>query len=123
MRAILPSTILAISLSVASHASAGPVPTGDVLHELRGRWHRCVQQTYAEQTSSQSRAASQRNALDACREHEDAYVAAVLASLSDGSEAVREGDHAIAIRARVWVTSALAYILDPVADWFGRKGQ
>lgn len=123
MRAILPSAILATSLSVASHASAGPVPTSDVLHELRGRWHRCVQQTYAEQSSSQSRASSQRNALDACKEYEDAYVAAVMASLSDGDEAMPEGDHAMAIRARVWVTSALAYILDPVANWFGRKGR
>jgi hypothetical protein len=123
MRATLASTLLTICLSVAAEAAPGAgAPAGD-LNDLQGRWHQCVRDAYAEQPSRQSRAASQLNALDACKEHEDAMVASVMASQVAEDEAARGADRALTVRAKAWASSALAYVLEPVTDWISRPAR
>jgi hypothetical protein len=113
MRATLASAVLTICLSVAAQAAPGSdAPAGD-LNDLQGRWHQCVRGAYAEQPLKQSRAASQLTALDACKEHEDAYVASVMASQVAEDEAARGADRALTVRAKAWASSALAYVIEP----------
>lgn len=61
-------------ITCVSSVAAAPVdpPT------LERAWHRCLREAYAHQPAGQSRAGDERNALDECKDHEDAYVAAVM---------------------------------------------
>ncbi len=59
---------------VAALAAAPSDPQG-----LEEAWHDCLREAYAHQPAGQSRAGDARNALDECKEREDAYVAALMA--------------------------------------------
>ena len=123
MRATLASAVLTICLSVAAQAVPNSnASTGD-LNDLQGRWHQCVSDVYAGQSPEQSRAASQLTALNACKEHEDAYVASAMASQAVEDEVARGIDHTLTARAKAWASSALSYVLSPISDWFGRKAR
>ncbi len=45
---------------------------------LEQAWHSCVREAYALQPADQSRAGKELNALDECKAHEDALVAALM---------------------------------------------
>ena len=104
-------------------AAAGPeMPQTDTpaLSALEAQWHGCVREAYADQPATQSKAASQRSALDACKEHEDAYVTAVLAAQVAEEEAGwRREQRLVASRAGAWMARVTAYVFEPVTSWLG----
>lgn len=90
---------------------------GGDLATLEQAWKVCVREAFSHQPPGQSKAGSQRNALDECQEREDAYVKAVMAAnIADDSEA-RLGVRTMTLRAREWVVSVAAYVVDPVSSW------
>lgn len=123
MRVTPASAFLMICLTVASQAAPGVGAPADDLSDMQGRWHQCVRDTYAGQSLKHSKAASQLTALDACKEHEDAYVAAVMASQAAENEASRGAGRALIGRAKAWASSTLAYVIEPVSHWFDRKAR
>ena len=94
--------------------SAGPVSalaaeTVD-LPALERAWHGCVRQAYDRQPEQGSRAGRERNALDECKPHEDAYVAVLMATRPDDADASVGG------WARTWA-AYVAFVVDPVKAW------
>lgn len=45
---------------------------------LEQAWHACVREAYSRQPAAQGRAGNELNALDECKAHEDALVAALM---------------------------------------------
>ena len=66
---------LLVALASAGPASALTAEPAD-LPALEKAWHGCVREAYDRQPEHGSRAGRERNALDECKAHEDAYVAA-----------------------------------------------
>ena len=101
--------------------SAGPGAALDAaedeLRRLEQAWHGCLREASGHQPAGQSRAGDQRNALDACREREDAYVAAAMAVQAPGGPA---RERARAVHERAWASSVASYVLDPITAWLGR---
>ncbi|GEP07735.1 hypothetical protein [Methylobacterium oxalidis] len=89
------------------------------LSSLEARWHGCVRDIYDRERSSQSKAASQLSALDACKQHEDAYVAAILDAQVAEEKAARRQERTLTARAKAWAASVLGYVVDPVSSWLG----
>ena len=63
-----------------------PMPVGAAVAApdvpaLERAWTACVRESFAEQPAIQGKAGAQRNALDACKDREDAYVAALTEKL------------------------------------------
>lgn len=92
-------------------ASAGPV--SDLAAEpadlpaLERAWHSCVRQAYDRQPEQGSKPGRERNALDVCKPHEDAYVAALMAARPiDANRPVL-----------AWARTLKAYVVDPLNDW------
>ncbi|MGU3540440.1 hypothetical protein [Methylobacterium sp. A54F] len=105
-------TILA-ALSVLGAAPCAAAETaGGETGRLEQRWHDCLREAYGRQPPGQSRAASERSALDECREREDALVSALMASRAEADAA--RGGRSLTARARAW---AAAYVVDPVTAW------
>lgn len=107
-------------LIAAAWLSAGAAQAQETdLDGLRRDWHRCVRQHFSGQPVSVEKRAAERAALSACKASEDAYVAAEFAFRSADSDtaARKEG---LTTRARAWISSVAAYVVDPVASWFGR---
>ncbi|GJD55402.1 hypothetical protein [Methylobacterium dankookense] len=102
--------LLALAM-LGAPARAGADPAG-----LEQAWHRCLREAYAHQPPGQSRAGDQRNALDACKEREDAYVAALMASQG-------RGERGLGARAMGWAASVAASVLDPVTAWLRGLGR
>lgn len=104
-------------------AAAGPeLPQADTsaLSMLEAQWHRCVRQAYADQPATQSKEASQRNALDTCKDDEDAYVTAILAAQVAEEEARwRREQRPVASRAGAWAATVSTYVFEPVITWLG----
>lgn len=100
--------LLTLCLATPSTGRAAAEPVG--LSGLESAWHACLRESYAHQPPRQSRAGSERNALDECRGHEDAYVAAIMAARA-------EGDRPFSAQARAWAASVAAYVWDPVTAW------
>ena len=121
MRVTLASAVLTICLSLAAQAAPGSDASAGDRNDLQVRWHQCIRDVYAGQPPKQSKAASQLTALDAFKEHEDAFVASAMASRAREDEASRGGHRALTARAKAWASSALAYVIEPVSDWFGRN--
>jgi hypothetical protein len=90
--------VLLSGLIAAGPAAAAP---GDPL-ALEQAWHRCIRDAYAHQPAGQSRAGNERNALDECKDREDAYIAALMA------------ERPRPLWARAWAT-----IAEPMAGWLG----
>jgi len=124
MRSLLPLALAATLCLFRSAADAGAAAgQGDTpsLSTLELQWHTCVRQAYAGQPTRQSKGAAQRSALDACKEQEEAFVTAVLASQIAEEEARwRREQRSVASRARAWAASVSAYVVDPVTAWLGR---
>ncbi|MHB2207007.1 hypothetical protein [Methylobacterium sp. CM6257] len=98
---------------VVALTGSGPVsalaaePAG--LPALERAWHGCVRQAYDRQPEHGSRAGRERNALDECKPHEDAYVAALMAARPDA-------DLPLGGWARTWA-AYVAFVVDPVKAW------
>ena len=107
-------------LIAAAWLAGGTVQAQEAdLDGLRRDWHRCVRQNFSGQPLSVEKRAAERAALGACKAAEDAYVAAELTARTAGSEASARKD-GLTTRARAWISSVAAYMVDPVASWFGR---
>lgn len=107
-------------LAAALWLAAGPAGAQEAdLDGLRRDWHRCVRQHFSGQPVSVEKRAAERAALAACKASEDAYVAAELVARTAKSEASGHRD-GLTTRARAWISSVAAYVVDPVASWFGR---
>ena len=91
-----------LGLLVASPAAALTAAPGDP-QTLEQAWHSCIREAFAHQPTGQSQAGNERNALDECRAHEDALVAALM------TERPRS------MWARAWTT-----ISEPMTNWLGR---
>ncbi len=100
---------LLITLAGIGPASALADEPAD-LPALERAWHGCVREAYDEQQDRGSRAGRERNALDECKPHEDAYVAALMAARSDAADAPMSG------WARSWA-AYVAFVVDPVKAW------
>lgn len=119
MRLMLWSALLLMSFApqpaVAESGSGSEVG----LAALEHAWHDCVREAFAHQPRTQSRAASQRSALDECQAQEDAFVAAAMTAETTRPQE-RIGRHlALADRARAWAASVASDVIDPVSSWFG----
>ncbi|GJD30673.1 hypothetical protein PMNALOAF_1923 [Methylobacterium adhaesivum] len=90
----------------------GAAMAGADVPALERAWTACVRETFAEQPAFQGKAGAQRNALDACKEQEDAYVAALMAERAAGGR-----DRTMVMKAREWAASMAAYVVDPVSSW------
>jgi len=99
---------LILALASAGPASALAAEPVD-LPALEKVWHGCVRDAYKQQPEHISRASRERNALDECKPHEDAYVAALLAARLDA-------DLPLGGWARMW-TAYVSFVVDPVAAW------
>lgn len=84
---------------------------------LEQAWHDCVREAFAHQHGGRSKAGSQRNALDACKEQEDAFVAAMVAVQASEDALARRSGPSLPARARAWVASVATYVVDPVSSW------
>ncbi len=113
MRMAVLFLLVVLAGSAPSLATPVDLPgTGD-LADLERRWHTCVREAFAEEPTEHGRAAAQRNALDACKTHEDAYVAALLVARAEAARSERS----LTARARVWALSLASSVLDPVSSW------
>lgn len=107
--------VLAVLLSLnALPCAAAQAPRAADPAALEQAWRDCVREAYAHQPPAQGRAGSQRNALDECKEREDAVVAALMAARD--VEAGRDA-RSLPARARAWAASVAAYVVDPVSSW------
>ncbi|GJE27332.1 hypothetical protein [Methylobacterium organophilum] len=127
MRVGCASVALALPLALgplpalAAPAESTPetgVPASPDLESLRRQWHRCVRQAYSGQPVSVPKQAAQNAALAECKPAEDAYVAGVLAAQGSEGASAHDG-HSLTSRARAWMASVAAYVVDPVTAWLG----
>ena len=95
-------------LGLASGLAAEPAD----LPALERTWHGCVREAYDRQPGQSSRPGRERDALDACKPHEDAYVAALMAAQPDDPDMPVHG------WARTWA-AYVAFVVDPVKAWIG----
>lgn len=100
---------LLIALAGVGPASALEAEPAD-LPALERAWHGCVRKAYDSQQGRGSRAGRERNALDECKLHEDAYVAALMAARPGDTDASVSG------WARTWA-AYVAFVVDPVKAW------
>lgn len=101
---------LALILALASAGPASALAAEPVdLQALEKAWHGCVRDAYNQQPERSSRAGRERNALDECKPHEDAYVAALMAARPDA-------DLPLNGWARTWA-SYVSFVVDPVKAW------
>jgi hypothetical protein len=99
---------LLVALANAGPASALAAELAD-LPALERAWHNCVRNAYDHQPEHGSRAGRERNALDECKPHEDAYVAALMAA--------RPADNLpLNGWARTWA-AYVSFVVDPVKAW------
>ena len=111
----IPGVIALVAIASAGPASALAAEPADLL-ALEQAWHRCLRETYAHQPAGQSRA-EQRNALDECKDREDAHVAALMAAGPAGANKHQPS----AAGVRTWA-AYLAFVVDPVRAWIERCG-
>lgn len=101
--------VLLVALASAGPASALTAEPAD-LPALEKTWHGCVREAYDRQPEEGSRVGRERNALDECKSHEDAYVAALMATRPDDADMPVHG------WARTWA-AYVAFVVDPVKAW------
>lgn len=103
IRSVRPVIRLGVLLMLAGAGPALALEAGPTeLRSLEQAWHTCLREAVTHQPPGQSRAGNERNALDECRDREDAYVAALMA------------DRPVTGWARTWAT-----IVEPLATWMG----
>ena len=101
--------ILILALASVGPASALTAEPAD-LPALERAWHGCVREAYDRQPERGSKPGRERNALDECKPHEDAYVAALMAARPGDADAPMNG------WARTWA-AYVAFVVDPVKAW------
>ncbi|MDE4915246.1 hypothetical protein PQI07_32185 [Methylobacterium sp. 092160098-2] len=99
---------LILALASAGPASALAAEPAD-LPALERAWHSCVRDAYDRQPEHDSKPGRERNALDECKPHEDAYVAALMAARPNA-------DLPLNGWARTWA-SYVSFVVDPVKAW------
>ncbi|MCJ2132776.1 hypothetical protein MKK69_01630 [Methylobacterium sp. J-026] len=97
---------LLVSLTGAGPVSALAVERADLL-ALERTWHSSVRDEYDRQPERGSRPGRERNALDECKPHEDAYVVALMAVRPEAADAPMSG------WARTWAAD-VAFVVNPV---------
>ncbi|MGN8094736.1 hypothetical protein [Methylobacterium sp. 22177] len=107
MRSLLLSLVL-LTLS-STPSSAGPDPIAARLPALEQTWHTCVRDAYGRQPFSHTKQAAQLSALDECREHEDTYVAALMAAQVAEDEAEWRQTQVAPPSAVSWFSTITAY--------------
>ena len=103
---LLPLVLLTLS---STPSSAVPDQIAASLPVLEQTWHTCVRDAYGRQPSSQSKQAAQLSALDECREHEDTYVAALMAAQVAEDEAEWRQAQVAPPSAVSWFAAITAY--------------
>ena len=105
-----------VSPCAAAQAPRAADPAG-----LEQAWRGCLRESYARQSPAQGRAGSQRNALDECKDREDALVAALMAGPGpgggDAERGAERGARSLPARALAWAASVAATVVDPVSSW------
>ena len=101
---------LLLALAGVGPASALVAEPAD-LPALERAWHGCVREAYDRQPERGSRPGRERNALDECKPHEDAYVAALMAARPNDADTPMSG------WARTWA-AYVSFVVDPVKSWF-----
>jgi hypothetical protein len=109
--------ILSIGLSGSTALAQPSLDSPGDLASLERAWHDCVRDAFRRQPTAQSRAASQRSALDECQAGEDAYVASVMRR--EASAPDRSAGRGLTERVRSWASSVAAEVIDPVSSWLG----
>ncbi|MGH1572396.1 hypothetical protein ACRAWG_19065 [Methylobacterium sp. P31] len=99
---------LLMALVGAGPASSLAAEPAD-LPKLERAWHSCVREAYDQQPERGSRPGRERNALDKCKPHEDAYVAALMVARP-------ADDLPLGGWARTWA-AYVSYVVDPVKAW------
>lgn len=107
MRSLLLHLVL-LTLS-STPSSAGPNPIAASLPAMEQTWHACVREAYGRQPLSTSKQAAQLSALDECREHEDTYVAALMAAQVADDEAEWRSAQVAPPSAVSWFAAISAY--------------
>ncbi|AWI92024.1 hypothetical protein C0214_27570 (plasmid) [Methylobacterium sp. DM1] len=108
MRSLLLIPVLLILSSTSGEATSPPsIVVG--LPALEQTWHACVRGAYDRQPATQSKQAAQLGALDECRDHEDAYVAALTAVQVAEDEAKWRAAHPGASSVVSWFAAITAY--------------
>lgn len=100
---------LLVTLVGVGPASALAAEPAD-LPAMEKAWHSCVRQAYDRQPERGTRAGRERNALDECKPHEDAYVTALMAARPDDANMPMGG------WAVTWA-AYVAFVVDPVKAW------
>ena len=101
--------IVGLALAFVGPASALAAEPVD-LPPLEKTWHECVREAYDRQSEQAARAGRDRVALDACKPHENAYVAALMATRPE------DGDQPLHGWAKTW-SAYVAFVVDPVTSW------
>ncbi|MDE4915160.1 hypothetical protein PQI07_31595 [Methylobacterium sp. 092160098-2] len=99
--------LLAILVSAVPTSALAAEPAD--LPALERAWHSCVREAYDRQPEHGSKPGRERNALDECKPHEDAYVAALMAARPDA-------DLPLNGWARTWA-AYVSFVVDPVKAW------
>jgi len=107
--------VLAVLLTIPTLCPAAEA--GDT-ETLRKQWYRCVRQAFSGQPARIETHAAQRAALAACKTAEDEYVAAVMAA-DEAERGGRAGGGSLTGRARAWMASVAAYVVDPLSSLIG----
>lgn len=96
--------VLAAAIVAGTLPGLGPVPTfAGAAAELHGAWRVCLHRSFGLQASLSGRMPAADAALRACRDAEEAYLAALSASpLLDGDDVARVRP-ALLMRARDWL--------------------
>lgn len=102
------ATALFVALACAGPVSALATEPAD-LPALERTWHGCLREAYDRQPEHSSRPGRDCNALDECKSHEDAYVAALMAARP-------ADDLPLNGWARTWA-AYVAFVVDPVKAW------
>ncbi len=94
-----PAPLLLAMAVACALPTAAPAASVDP-QALEQAWHRCLREASAHQPTGQSRAGNERNALDECKDREDAYVAALMTT------------YPRSMWARAWTA-----IVEPLSSW------
>ncbi|MFC5556790.1 hypothetical protein ACFPQ7_23320 [Methylobacterium iners] len=116
--ALIAAASMVLGLSMLANSAAFAADPA----ALEQAWHSCVREAFAHQPAIQSRAGSQRNALDECKEQEDAFVAALVVEARK-DKAGRQSGTSLPARARGWIASVAAYVVDSVSSWIELLGR
>jgi hypothetical protein len=99
---------------------AAPSAMAPDLPALEQAWHGCAREAFARQPVYQGKLAAERNALDECKEHEDAYVTAILAAQIAAQEGQWQDETSLGSRAASWASYVAVYVVDPFSSWLRR---